>query len=506
MPPRQPSPSNDARPHDSLPPDREAFILANLPRAEAAARAYHGRGVEDDDLRQYAAAALVQAVRREPTSAALNLTTVGQFIHRALKRDIADRSRLIRLPVHIHDRGKHVRACYEQASAALGRSPTVDQVAAICGEPLLVVRAHLVVGRPVSLDDPTRADWLASRLPTAPDPAEEFVERDPQTIEVALSRLPPRAREVVVRRFGLDGGPPQTGPEIGAAWGVTPQRIFQIETKAFAALKDMLGPLERPEVSEPLEASPDLPHPPTSRDAIRRVLDRVSARDQVALTWLWTSRRRPTVASVAKRLGLSEGEVQAIERRALSLIPSPVNGSESAPPPPPNPPAPSDQPARPQPEPSGPPAIHPGWRLTPSDRDSGMWASRRVAQAPVQRPTQPPSASAVGVPSVAASAPTAATFSPSKRYPTRGADGPASPSRGLLPDDGWQAIADIARALPDDQRALVEARFGLNGRARLALAKILREFAVAPEQVMAADDALLDHLARRWPRHRLDKR
>jgi RNA polymerase primary sigma factor len=210
---------------------------------------FERRGLENEDLHQEAMAGLLRAVRRFQVTRGTRFSTyAGFWIRASLERAVADSSRLVRLPVHLHERLVRLQKENSAFERQHKRRPEIEELAAIVGIEADRVR-HLASylryrSVPIDGDDedeegrPSLGRVLAGSLPS-PDES-LLVTADRARLDAALSGLRPKEREVIVRRFGLDGQPELTLEDVGAMFGVTRERIRQIQKKALSRLHHTL--------------------------------------------------------------------------------------------------------------------------------------------------------------------------------------------------------------------------------------------------------------------------
>jgi RNA polymerase primary sigma factor len=233
----------------------ECLVLHNQRLVWKIALGYQGRGLDAEDLVQHGTIGLMRAVRKFDATKGFKFSTYATWwIRQAITRAIADEGTLIRLPVHVHEKVSKV-AVAERKLLNEGRPRTVDNVAYVSGLTFAEVEEVRRISRPTdSLDriigeDAALGDLIIgpSRLP-GPDVVlirKEFQARLRHVVE----HLPERERHVLVRRTGLDGDEPDTLEDIGVVFGVTRERIRQIESKAKAKFEGQLlrhGLLPRP--------------------------------------------------------------------------------------------------------------------------------------------------------------------------------------------------------------------------------------------------------------------
>ncbi len=222
----------------------ERFAQANLRLVVSVARRYSASGVPIADLVQEGNLGLLRAVERFEWERGFKFSTYAAWwIRQAITRGIAESSRTIRLPVHLHDQVGRIRRARLDLEADLGRSPTCAEVAAVTGDSPSEVAASLDWDRDVrSLEEPVRADGdllladlVADARSTTEDSAIEGLQG--AVVEDLLRPLDPRERRILRLRFGVDRGEPRTFPEVAAELGLSKERIRQLELRAFCKLR-----------------------------------------------------------------------------------------------------------------------------------------------------------------------------------------------------------------------------------------------------------------------------
>jgi RNA polymerase sigma factor (sigma-70 family) len=219
------------------------MINANLRLVVAQARRYQGHGLPLEDLVQEGMLGLIRAVEKFDWRRGFKFSTYGTlWIRQAIQRGLQNSGRTIRLPVHVAQRQVKVRRIEAELSVKLGREPTDEEIATVAELPLdqVVELRELNVALP-SLDQTVGDDGestLGELLPSErPGPEEEVADRlrDSQISEV-VAQLPELEREVISRRFGLDGGEPLTVRQVGVELGITTAKAGEVEDAALRRL------------------------------------------------------------------------------------------------------------------------------------------------------------------------------------------------------------------------------------------------------------------------------
>ncbi len=223
---------------------KDAFLTANLRLVVANARRYaNTSGIDFLDLIQEGNLGLIRAVEKFDWRKGFKFSTYATWwIRQAITRAIADKSRTVRIPVHLHDTLAAVRSAQSSLKAELGRDPRAEEIAEEAGVTVDRVELALGVADTVSLEQPIGEDGAQLgdfiQDEEAADPVTITEEIDvANSLRISIDRLPQREGRILSLRYGFYDGVPRTLEEIGEEFSLTRERIRQLEKLALCRLR-----------------------------------------------------------------------------------------------------------------------------------------------------------------------------------------------------------------------------------------------------------------------------
>jgi RNA polymerase primary sigma factor len=243
---------------------REQMIKANLRLVVKIARDYEGLGLPLLDLISEGNIGLMKGVERfQPAKGAKLSTYASWWIKQSIRRALANQSKTIRLPIHVEHKVAHIRRAQIRLRETLEREATDEEVAddlelnpQRVREYREASRAPVCLDAPIGNEDETSIAEIVADA-NAPAPFDELAkDNDNSLLHEVLATLNARKRNILAMRFGLDDGIPKTLEEVGEYFGITRERVRQIEERALQEMRARMEKRDRRQYRFPPVPSP----------------------------------------------------------------------------------------------------------------------------------------------------------------------------------------------------------------------------------------------------------
>ncbi len=228
---------------------RQKMIEANLRLVVSIGKRYINRGLPFSDIIEEGNIGLIKAVEKFNYKRGFKFSTYGSWwIRQSIERAIINQSKLIRLPVHVVEKINHYMVVLEDLMQVLGREPTTQEISKkLMVSEREVVNLQQLIRKSYSLESPiahghetSLKDIIEDTSRISPSKSAEGIKRREEILDW-LKTLKDNEQEVIRLRFGLDGGEPQTLEEIGKIFGLTRERVRQIESSALTKLRAIIA-------------------------------------------------------------------------------------------------------------------------------------------------------------------------------------------------------------------------------------------------------------------------